>query len=62
MAGPERASRMLAVKNHHRRVDIAAVLGCHAIRCNTGAPEGAAEALDRCARRCSSATSIDRAR
>jgi len=49
LAGPERASRVLAVKNHHKWVDIAAVLGCHAIRCNTGAQEGDPEALDRCA-------------
>jgi sugar phosphate isomerase/epimerase len=49
MAGPERASRMLAAKNHHKWVDIAAVLGCHSIRCNTGAQEGDADALDRCA-------------
>ncbi|MHB8514213.1 MAG: sugar phosphate isomerase/epimerase family protein [Dehalococcoidia bacterium] len=49
MAGPERASRMQAAKNHHKWVDIAAVLGCHAIRCNTGAQAGDADALDRCA-------------
>ena len=49
MAGPERASRMLAAKNHHKWVDIAAVLGCHSIRCNTGAQEGDPDALDRCA-------------
>lgn len=48
MAGPERASRMLAAKNHHKWVDIAAVLGCHSIRCNTGAQEGDPDALDRC--------------
>ncbi len=49
MAGPERASRMLAARNHHKWVDIAAVLGCHSIRCNTGAQEGDPDALDRCA-------------
>ena len=48
MAGPERASRMLAARNHHKWIDIAAVLGCHAIRCNTGAQEGDADALGRC--------------
>jgi sugar phosphate isomerase/epimerase len=48
MAGPEKASRLLAAKNHHKWVDIAAVLGCHSIRCNTGAQEGDADALDRC--------------
>jgi L-ribulose-5-phosphate 3-epimerase len=49
MAGPEKASRMLAAKNHHKWVDIAAVLGCHSIRCNTGAQPGDPDALDRCA-------------
>ena len=49
MAGPEKSSRLLAAKNHHKWIDIASVLGCHAIRCNTGAQEGDADALDRCA-------------
>ena len=49
MAGPEKASRMLAAKNHHKWIDIASVLGCHSIRCNTGAQEGDADAQDRCA-------------
>ena len=49
MAGPEKSSRLLAAQNHHKWVDIAAVLGCHAIRCNTGAQEGDADAQDRCA-------------
>ena len=29
MAAPDKASRLQAVKNHHKWVDIAAVLGCH---------------------------------
>jgi sugar phosphate isomerase/epimerase len=49
MAGPEKASRMLAAKNHHKWVDIAAVLGCQSIRCNTGAQDGDPDAQDRCA-------------
>ncbi len=49
MAAPEEASRQQAVKNHHKWVDIAAVLGCHSIRCNTGAREGDDGALERCA-------------
>ncbi len=49
MAGPEKASRLLAAQNHHKWIDIASVLGCHAIRCNTGAQEGDADAQDRCA-------------
>ena len=49
MAQPEKEGREQAVKNHYKWVDIAAVLGCHAIRCNTGAREGDADAQDRCA-------------
>ncbi len=49
MASPERDKRMLAAKNHHKWVDIAAVLGCYSIRCNTGARLGDPEALERCA-------------
>src|SRR5438874_985810 len=49
MASPERDKRMLAAKNHHKWVDIAAVLGCHSIRCNTGARVGDPDALERCA-------------
>lgn len=49
MAQPEKAGRLQAAKNHHKWIDIAAVLGCHSIRCNTGAREGDADALDRCA-------------
>ena len=49
MAGPDKAGRMQAAKNHHKWVDIAAVLGCHSIRCNTGAQPGDDGALDRCA-------------
>jgi sugar phosphate isomerase/epimerase len=48
MAGPEREKRLLAASNHHKWIDIAAVLGCHSIRCNTGAQPGDADALDRC--------------
>ena len=49
MAAPDKASRLQAVKNHHKWIDIAAVLGCHSIRCNTGARDGDPDALDRCA-------------
>ncbi len=35
MSSPDKKERMLASKNHHKWVDIAAVLGCHSIRCNT---------------------------
>ncbi|MEX2247405.1 MAG: sugar phosphate isomerase/epimerase family protein [Dehalococcoidia bacterium] len=49
MSGPERDRRMLAAKNHYKWVDIAAVLGCHSIRCNTGAQIGDDGALERCA-------------
>ena len=48
MAAPDREKRLLAAKNHHKWVDIAAVLGCTAIRCNTGAQPGDDDALVRC--------------
>jgi hypothetical protein len=34
MASTDSAERALAVRNHHKWVDIAAVLGCQSIRCN----------------------------
>jgi L-ribulose-5-phosphate 3-epimerase len=49
MAAPDEASRRQAVRNHHKWIDIATVLGCRAIRCNTGARDGDADALQRCA-------------
>jgi sugar phosphate isomerase/epimerase len=49
MAAPDAKGRAQTVRNHHKWIDIAAVLGCHSIRCNTGAREGDAEAQDRCA-------------
>lgn len=48
MAAPERQRRLLAARNHHKWVDVAAVLGCHSIRCNTGARPGDDGALERC--------------
>lgn len=48
MAAPEREKRLLAANNHRKWVDIAAVLGCHSIRCNTGARPGDGDALERC--------------
>lgn len=48
MAAPERERRLLAARNHHKWVDVAAVLGCHSIRCNTGARPGDDGALERC--------------
>lgn len=49
MAAPEREKRLLAARNHHKWVDVAAILGCHSIRCNTGARPGDDKALERCA-------------
>jgi sugar phosphate isomerase/epimerase len=34
LAAADAAERRQAVRNHHKWVDIAAVLGCHSIRCN----------------------------
>ena len=50
MAHPDKAERRQAVRNHHKWIDIAAVLGCHSIRCNAGeAKAGDADAVSRCA-------------
>jgi sugar phosphate isomerase/epimerase len=47
---PERAERRQAVRNHRKWLDVAQVLGCHSIRCNTGAGRpGDADAIARCA-------------
>lgn len=50
MAHPDKAFRMLSAKNHHKWVDIAQVLGCHSIRCNSGSGKhGDSEAVKRAA-------------
>jgi len=50
MAHPDKAERQQAVRNHRKWLDIAAVLGCHSIRCNAGdAKPGDADAIRRCA-------------
>jgi len=50
MASTDRKERLQAVLNHHKWVDIAAVLGCHSIRCNSGhGRAGDEEAIERCA-------------
>jgi sugar phosphate isomerase/epimerase len=42
--------RRLAVRNHRKWLDVAAVLGCHSIRCNTGKPDPSdRDAIARCA-------------
>ena len=50
MAAADRAERMQAARNHRRWVDIAAALGCHAIRVNVrGAEDDRAAMRDRAA-------------
>jgi sugar phosphate isomerase/epimerase len=50
MASTDRKERLQAVVNHHKWVDVAAVLGCHSIRCNSGSGRaGDEEAIKRCA-------------
>jgi len=39
MAATDRGERQQAAANHHKWVDIAAVLGCHSIRCNVRGDE-----------------------
>ena len=41
----EREKRLLAARNHRKWVDIAAVLGCHAIRCNVRGDESDPDAM-----------------
>jgi sugar phosphate isomerase/epimerase len=45
MGAAEKTDRMLAARNHHKWVDIAAVLGCHSIRCNVHGDDSDAEAM-----------------
>jgi sugar phosphate isomerase/epimerase len=47
MAHRDRAKRLLAAQNHHKWVDVAAVLGCRAIRANAGGQPGDEGALER---------------
>lgn len=50
MDDPDKQERMQAAKNHFKWVDIAAVLGCHSIRCNSGhGKSGDKEAVKRAA-------------
>ncbi len=50
MASEDKNLRMQSAKNHHKWVDIADVLGCHSIRCNSGhAKPGDKEAIKRAA-------------
>lgn len=50
MAHKDKEQRMQASRNHHKWVDIARVLGCHAIRCNSGSgKKGDQEAIKRAA-------------
>lgn len=50
MANADKAIRRQAVRNHRKWVDIAAVLGCHSIRCNSGhGKAGDQDAIKRCA-------------
>ena len=50
-SSPDKAERTKAVENHKKWVDAAVVLGCHAIRVNTGehySPTNTADAADGC--------------
>lgn len=50
LSHPEAKERRQAVRNHRKWLDVAAVLGCHAIRCNTGSGQpGDGDAINRCA-------------
>jgi L-ribulose-5-phosphate 3-epimerase len=45
LADVERENRLLAARNHRKWVDIAAVLGCHSIRCNVRGDESDPDAM-----------------
>jgi sugar phosphate isomerase/epimerase len=45
MGDADRQARLLAARNHRKWVDIAAVLGCHAIRCNVRGDESDPNAM-----------------
>ncbi len=50
LSHPDRNERQQAVRNHRKWLDVAALLGCHSIRCNTGnGRPGDTEAIQRCA-------------
>jgi len=50
LAAADRAERQQAVRNHRKWLDVAALLGCHSIRCNSGEGRaGDADAIARCA-------------
>jgi len=50
MAHADKAVRRQAVRNHRKWLDVAQVLGCHSIRCNSGHGQpGDQDAISRCA-------------
>lgn len=49
MCHADKAERQRAVRNHRKWVDVASLLGCHSVRCNSGeAKAGDADAIARC--------------
>lgn len=48
LSSEDDAQRLLAVRNHHKWVDIAAILGCHSIRVNSGGRAGDEGDMRRC--------------
>jgi sugar phosphate isomerase/epimerase len=49
LSSEDEDQRRQAVRNHHKWIDIAAVLGCHSIRVNTGGTAGDEGDIRRCA-------------
>ncbi|HEY7270125.1 MAG TPA: sugar phosphate isomerase/epimerase family protein [Dehalococcoidia bacterium] len=45
LAAGDPKERLQAVRNHHKWIDIAAILGCHSIRCNTHGDDSDPEAM-----------------
>ena len=42
---PPTEKRLQAVRNHHKWIDIAAILGCHSVRCNTHGDDSDPDAM-----------------
>jgi len=52
LAHRDAAKRMQSVRNHHKWIDVSAVLGCRAVRVNAGGEQGDDDALERNAESC----------
>ncbi|MCG3126830.1 MAG: hypothetical protein CHACPFDD_01685 [Phycisphaerae bacterium] len=61
LSAADKAQRAQAVRNHRKWVDVAAALGCHSIRCNSGGEAKNADSIKRCAEACAALVEYARA-